>query len=257
MKVNAIFGVALLAMCATGLVIWWPGSKSWKDGLKVKRRVGWKRSTYDLHRATGFFVAGLLLVMAFTGFYFGFPLPVMTALAKLTGGDAAEVRQIFRRPKLSVIEGAKRVSLDGLVQDTSKLLPPGTELSSISVPTRPTGVFTVTGTRPGNPVLRGRAGAFVDQYSGQVLRSFDSREGSLGSQLVLMFGPIHFGLWGGIWSKALWFLLGFAPGTLFTTGFLMWWNRVAGKRYRAWQKSPFNTTAQMDRELPRTVIDEV
>jgi uncharacterized iron-regulated membrane protein len=51
----------------------------------------------------------------------------------------------------------------------------------------------------------------------------------------LTFAPLHFGTWAGAWSKALYVLLGIAPGALFVTGFLMWWNRVAGKRYRAWR----------------------
>ena len=256
MKVNAFFGVALLAMCATGIVIWWPGAKRWREGIRVKWGAGRKRVNYDLHRATGFCVAALLAVMAFTGFYFGYPFLVMRAFSKITGADAAEARKFFRAPKSQVVEGAPRVSLDSVVRNSEKLFPPGTELARISVPTRANGAFTLSGVRSGNPALRGRTGAYIDQYSGQVLASFDSRQQSSGMRLVLMFSPIHFGLWGGIWSKGLWFLLGLAPGTLITTGFLMWWNRVAGKRYRAWRQSSRETPAKTGRGLPPTVTDE-
>jgi uncharacterized iron-regulated membrane protein len=47
--------------------------------------------------------------------------------------------------------------------------------------------------------------------------------------------PLHFGNWGGLPVKVLWCLLGLAPGTLGATGFLMWWNRVLRRRWRAWQ----------------------
>ena len=257
MKVNAFFGVALLMMCSTGIVIWWPGAKKWREGIRVKWGAGRKRVNYDLHRATGFCVVVLLAVMAFTGFYFGFPFLVMGALAKITGADAAEARKFFRAPKSQVVEGASRVSFDSLITDNEKLFPDGTELSRISVPGRATGVFTLSGMHPGNPVLRGRTGVYIDQYSGQVLASFDSREQSLGMRLALMFRPIHFGLWGGLWSKGLWCLLGLAPGTLITTGFLMWWNRVAGKRYRAWRQSSLDTPGKAGPELAQAVTDKV
>lgn len=256
MKVNAFFGLALLTMCATGMVIWWPGAKAWREGLRVKWRAGRKRVNYDLHRATGFCVAALLAVMAFTGFYFGFPFLVMGALTKITGADATEARKFFRAPRSQLVEGSPRVSFDSLIGKSEKIFPPGTELSRISVPGRANGVFTLSGSRPGNPALRGRTGAYVDQYSGKVLASFDSREQSLGMRLALMFRPVHFGLWGGIWAKGLWFLLGFAPGTLITTGFLMWWNRVAGKRYRAWRQSSLELPAKAGQGLPPTATDE-
>ena len=180
----------------------------------------------------------------------------MEALVKLTGADAAEARKFFRGPKSQVVEGAPRVSFDSLVRKSEKLFPPGTELARISVPARANGAFTLSGLRSGNPALRGRTGAYVDQYSGKVLASFDSREQSPGMRLALMFRPIHFGLWGGIWAKGLWFLLGFAPGTLITTGFLMWWNRVAGKRYRAWRQSSLEIPAKAVQGLPPTVTDD-
>ncbi|MDE2666727.1 MAG: PepSY-associated TM helix domain-containing protein [Acidobacteriota bacterium] len=257
MKVNAFFGLALLTMCATGIVIWWPGAKRWREGIRVKWGAGRKRVNYDLHRATGFSVAVLLAVMAFTGFYFGFPFVVMEALTRVAGADAAEVRKFFRGPKSQVVEGAPRISLDLLIRKSAKLFLPGTELSRISVPARANGAFTLAGVRSGNPALRGRTGAYIDQYSGQVLASFDSREQSPGMRLALMLSPIHFGLWGGMWSKGLWFLLGLAPGTLITTGFLMWWNRVAGKRYRAWRQSSLDTPAKAGPGLSQTVTDKV
>ena len=155
-----------------------------------------------------------------------------------------------------MVEGAPRISLDSLVSKSEKLFPAGTELSRISVPARANGAFTLAGVRSGNPALRGRTGAYIDQYSGRVLASFDSREQSAGMRLALMFSPIHFGLWGGIWSKGLWFLLGLAPGTLITTGFLMWWNRVAGKRFRARRQSSLKSPVKPGQGLPPTATDE-
>ena len=99
----------------------------------------------------------------------------------------------------------------------------------------PEAVYRLDGVAGDSPLLESLGGAFVDQYTGELVGDFDTREQPWGIQLVLTFQPIHFGTFGGLWSKALWFVMGLAPGGLFATGFLMWWNRVAGKRYQAWR----------------------
>jgi uncharacterized iron-regulated membrane protein len=72
-KVNGVGAIAILAVALTGLVIWWPGSKTWRRSLTVRRGVGWKRWTWHLHSMIGFWSFGFLLVFGFSGFYLGFP----------------------------------------------------------------------------------------------------------------------------------------------------------------------------------------
>ena len=47
-----------------------------------------------------------------------------------------------------------------------------------------------------------------------------------GDRIVRSFTLAHFGTFGGKTVKAIWLLFGLMPAVLFTTGFLMWWNRV-------------------------------
>lgn len=72
-KVNGAGALLLVVMCLTGLVIWWPGSGTWRRGLIVKRGSSWKRFNFDLHSAIGFWAFLLLLLWAVTGAYFAFP----------------------------------------------------------------------------------------------------------------------------------------------------------------------------------------
>jgi uncharacterized iron-regulated membrane protein len=55
---------------------------------------------------------------------------------------------------------------------------------------------------------------------------------STGDQIIRWFSYLHFGNFGGWISKAVWVILGLAPGFLFVTGALMWWNRVLSPRVR-------------------------
>ena len=235
LTVNGVLAAAMLAMCGTGVVIWWPGPKSWKRALSVKLRAGWKRINYDLHSAGGFLTAAFLAAISFTGIYFAFPIPMIAGFALATGGNVDEVKAFFSPPKSTVVEGATAYSLDALFERRASLLPEDAVLGNLGLPQEPDAPYTLFGLRKGNPLFRGLSGAFLDRYSGEPLAQFDSREQAPGIQAVLMFAPLHFGQWGGLWSKALWFIVGFMPGALFLTGFLMWWNRVAAKRYRKWR----------------------
>jgi uncharacterized iron-regulated membrane protein len=67
-------GAGLLAVVAlTGIVVWWPGIKTWRRGLTLHRNVGWQRLTWDLHRMVGFWTFGFILMFAVSGAYLGNP----------------------------------------------------------------------------------------------------------------------------------------------------------------------------------------
>jgi uncharacterized iron-regulated membrane protein len=53
-----------------------------------------------------------------------------------------------------------------------------------------------------------------------------SRSLRFGDQLLFWLAQAHFGRFAGIPVKIVWTILGLAPGVLFVTGVVMWWNRV-------------------------------
>jgi uncharacterized iron-regulated membrane protein len=75
MTANAIGGGLTAALCLTGLVIWWPGVNQWRRALTIRAGSGWKRLTWDLHSAVGFWTFALLFMWGLTGCYFVFPQP--------------------------------------------------------------------------------------------------------------------------------------------------------------------------------------
>jgi uncharacterized iron-regulated membrane protein len=52
-SINGIGAILLLVLTFTGMVVWWPGIKTWKRSLIVHRKVGWRRFTWELHRHDG------------------------------------------------------------------------------------------------------------------------------------------------------------------------------------------------------------
>ncbi|MQA30569.1 MAG: hypothetical protein GEU82_12165 [Luteitalea sp.] len=70
--VNGVGGLLLTMLCLTGAVVWWPGLKNWRRSLMLHRGVNWKRLTWDLHSAVGFWTFAFIFMWAVTGFYLVF-----------------------------------------------------------------------------------------------------------------------------------------------------------------------------------------
>jgi uncharacterized iron-regulated membrane protein len=68
-KVNGVGALALVLLCCTGAVIWWPGSQSWRRSLTIDPRANWKRLTWTVHSAFGFWFFAFILMWALTGAY--------------------------------------------------------------------------------------------------------------------------------------------------------------------------------------------
>jgi uncharacterized iron-regulated membrane protein len=71
--INGAGAFAVLLICLTGPVIWWPGVARWRRHITLHRGVGWKRFTWELHVVCGFWSVLFLLVLAASGIYLCFP----------------------------------------------------------------------------------------------------------------------------------------------------------------------------------------
>ena len=73
--VNGVGALFLVLLCLTGAIIWWPGTERWRHSLFVRPSVGWRRFTWDLHSATGFWMFAFVLMWAVSAVYLAFPEP--------------------------------------------------------------------------------------------------------------------------------------------------------------------------------------
>jgi uncharacterized iron-regulated membrane protein len=74
-KINGVGALALLLLAITGISIWWPGVKTWRRSLTVRRGVGWKRQIWHWHSMIGFWSLGFILIFGLSGAYLGYPQP--------------------------------------------------------------------------------------------------------------------------------------------------------------------------------------
>jgi uncharacterized iron-regulated membrane protein len=72
-SVNGLGALLIVVLTCTGIVIWWPGIRTWRRGLSVQRNVGWQRFIWSLHSVVGFWSFGVILLFAISGAYLGNP----------------------------------------------------------------------------------------------------------------------------------------------------------------------------------------
>jgi uncharacterized iron-regulated membrane protein len=77
---NGLGAILIIVLAIAGLVVWWPGRSNWWRQMSLRRGVGARRFTLDLHNMLGFWLFVFIFVWALGGIYFAFP-DVFNALA--------------------------------------------------------------------------------------------------------------------------------------------------------------------------------
>lgn len=234
-------GVALLLLCLTGAVVWWPRTPRLRrlvEALGVRRDAGPRRTNYDLHRAGGAWTLAYLAVLALTGaglVFYGTtgrlldtvtdsrPMPPPPASAPERAGSAAE-----GAPPL----GRDPAALDRAWRDARSALPKAA-FTYLILPSEPDGAVAFRGRMPGELHPNGRSFVWYDRWTGERLRVDDATRADLGPRLLHALYPVHIGAFplGPLEPRHVrlaWAALGLAPALLMVTGFLVWWWRGRG-----------------------------
>jgi uncharacterized iron-regulated membrane protein/outer membrane receptor for ferrienterochelin and colicin len=230
--VNGVGALLLLSLCLTGLAIWWPGPKLWKKRLSVQRGTGWKRFNWDLHNAAGFWVSAALAFFAFTGAYFAFPETYKAGIRLVTGAEPPPRKPVARKEA----PADQRRPVEAILAGASAQVPDG-QIRQVKFPKKPDEPMEVRIKTPFDWRDDGNNKVFVDSRTGEILRVERFDRMALGNKLIAAMEPLHMARfmtpgWPSVAVRLFWVVAGLAPGLLFLTGFLMWWNRVAGKRAR-------------------------
>lgn len=222
--INAVCALLATGLCLSGVVLWWPGVKSWVRALKVKTTAGWKRVNYDLHSVVGFWSAVCLALVFLTGAYFRFPEPFVAAVETVTGSSAEREPLVIEPRDAPYISSARAMAI-------AERAIPNARTTRIGFPSTPEGPIYVSRKREADGLDYAGNYVYLDPYTGEVLRKVLYEDRSIAQIVLRWFGYIHFGTFGGVATQILWVFLGLTPGALFVTGFLMYWNRVLSKRW--------------------------
>lgn len=218
--VNGLGAAAVVVMCLTGVVIWWPGRKKWPRALGIDFSRRGPRLLWELHRAAGIWSVLLILMWAITGVYFAFPSmarslitsvsPLTPARVPASGAPAAGTAPPSWRAMIAIAQREH----------------PGGHVARVVLPSGDRGAFLVMfADRTPTPAGAELDAVYLDRLSGARLRTGVTSP-TPGDTIVRWIAPVHVGSFGGLSIRVLWFVFGLMPALLFVTGVLVWWNRT-------------------------------
>jgi len=209
-------------------------SRNWKTLMtRVRTHKGTRVMIGDAHKATGLWSVWLIVVMAVTGIWY---------LAELGSEIAAFVK---KDPTLTFITQPSGLSeqrlkelgdtietplVSDIVKATEKALPEiKGSITNIRFPSTVGRPIEVLGVRD-NPLLRERANrVFLDPENLDIIEVQRSENISWVSWVNEIADPLHFGFFGGIITKLIWFIFGLAMTSLSITGVYLTWRRLKSK----------------------------
>jgi uncharacterized iron-regulated membrane protein len=240
-----------LFMLSTGVYLWWPRVKGrLKSSFKIKWYAGKKRINYDLHNVTGFYFFLPLLLMGITGGSFYFYDEAQWVLDKFTctessspaiwGNHFSDTLQTGKRP-LTIREAL--VEMDKYNQDYYK--------RNLWMTNEPDGTLSFA-YQKFNHVHAGpdsRIFLQVERYTGEILAEQNPQKETGGAYILTNWLlPVHFGEFGGLITRILWFIGGFIPALLTYTGVKIWLGRRKKSTKKRLRKS------QKGLNKPKTVV---
>ena len=220
-QINGVGAVILLILTLSGLVLWWPGLKSWSRGLGLSFRHNWRRINYDAHSAIGFWTLLIVTWWALSGIYFAWYRQVVAAvslISPLRGMNSPAL------PQLPAYTG-EHASLETILAAAQQASPQG-HLYSVSDPSLTTPVVYVLMDLRAPGDFSHRDIVTIDTHTARPLTVWHyGQNHTLGDWFIWSMHPLHFGTLWGLPFKILWFLAGLSLVVLSVTGVLMYWNR--------------------------------
>ncbi len=225
--VNGWMALVLALIALSGVVLWFQTATRGRR-FRITRTGSWKRTVWDLHRVGGIVFALLLATAALSGAYYSFRETFTRLLASATGPLAPRATPTVEGPA-----GASALDADAIA-GAARAVMPDLRLAVLRPPSQPNQAWAATFHRPGDQGESTDSGptAFLNPYTGAVLRLDDRRTMSPGGRILKTMEPLHYGKLFGLPGRLVWFFVGLTPGLLFVSGLLMWWNRTRGLRPR-------------------------
>ena len=229
-----ITGVASLlftfAILTTGLYLWWPNNKGRrKSSFRIKWSAKPKRLNYDLHNISGFYFFLPLFLLGFTGAAFYFDDEVQWLVDRVTFSEPApeSIFEMQSQPRNSL---ANYLTVQEVLVEMDRHFP-NLHKRNLWMTRELDGALSLayqsrTDVHSGADT---RVFMRLDPVTATVLGTYDPEKLPRGASLMAKWHlPVHFGEFGGLFTRILWFVAGLLPAFLTYTGIKIW----VGKRQK-------------------------
>ncbi|WP_243220441.1 PepSY domain-containing protein [Methylobacter sp. S3L5C] len=232
--INGILAVLSIFSLLTGLIVWWPLTRKFKQALAFKRNASAVRFNFDLHKTIGFYSAVVLLSVFFSGIYFNLPDQV-NVLIKLFSpikrpNAFSSIPLEIRSDPQAGRQAISASEAEAIVQKRS----PAGKLWMLIAPNNSTDAYKIMKNEV-TEVSRftGYRDFAIDQYSGEILKVYDRGTGSVGDAFLDWQWPLHSGHAFGWAGRILVLIAGLACPVLYVTGVIRWLQKRKARKKMA------------------------
>jgi len=214
-SIVSVAAILLLVSLVTSFAVyknWWKGFFRWPRGRTLRAVTG------DAHRFIGLWSLWFMTLFIVTGLWY---------LIEVWGGHAP----VSPPPKLAAVEAmpdaaAMATALDAGLADIRRDLS-GYRVKAINWPSEKFPAFMVHGSSGRAILVRPRVDSFwIDAKTGRIIGAIDPRTLNAHQRISEGADPLHFGTFGGYWTKAIWFLFGAALTAMAVTGVIIYSLRI-------------------------------
>lgn len=211
-------GVVMLALIVTGVLV---HQKVLKDLYTLRWRSSLRLLLSDAHKAIGVWALLFHILIAFTGAWLGLAPVFIGAMRQLAAAEAP-APVVVASP--AAPRSAAMPSLDALERRAGEQLP---DVSLVRVN------LSKWGREDAEAAFSGPAPAMLGAYGGIRYRAVDQvlidrrtpDQMAFWSRFTGLMEPLHYGDFGGLTLKWLYFILGLSPALLSITGTWLWLDR--------------------------------
>jgi uncharacterized iron-regulated membrane protein len=211
------FGVAMCALGASGLILWWPARRNWRAAFTVRRGARGAALLRQIHGAVGIWSLVVFMVVSFTGVWLSFPQTFNEFAASWLG--ARDTRPGAAGITVQPLAGTEALDIDAAAALARDAVP-GARLSFVALPLRAAQPFRIALVSPTNGALP--ITAFVDPWQKRVAALRDPRDFTLVERVVASMHGLHEGRGFGWGWRLLVFVSGLLPALFAVTGIWMW-----------------------------------
>lgn len=225
---RAVLAAAALAyalMLLSGVVLWWPGIRTWRHAFSIRRRPHAAVLLFDVHRVAGVCLGVLVLASVGTGVYMAWR-PLAGWVTYLHGRPPAAMQ--------APAAPAAGIGLTGQVDEAIRNASthwPGAVVSAVHVPPGSRSATRVRVRLPDDPHPIGMSTLWVGS-DGTVLAGRRWSELDPGNRLYSVMYPLHKGSLFGAANLLLTLGAGLALTGMAASGFWLWARRLVRPGWR-------------------------
>ena len=231
-----IFSCSMAFILAISIYTGLKTTRNWRKALfRVRFDKGGRIALSDLHKFMGLWGVWFTILMCFTGLWYFYEFGY-----RLTGNSVEP-----RGPQVEIAEQSNSSLFTNDNQSANEIYLTAEEftqairtaqnvhddwhITSIIIPQNKTSPIQMRGVK-NNPLLRDRAyRVFIHPETLKVISLFTPESIGVNAYLNEYADPLHFGTFGGIWTKIIWFIFGIALTGMSLTGVWMTWKRIKSK----------------------------